>query len=137
MMNCSSDTCRGFMPSLVYLKVIAICIALFLACAVSYLRTTYKAGLCSVPGPRLARYSNLWRLRNAVSGFAPQNFQNVHKTYGKVVRIGPNHVSISDPSMIPVIYGISSKFFKVCFLNEYSFVRELTEALIRPPFMIL
>jgi hypothetical protein len=122
MMNRNSDAFQGFIFSLVYLKVIAIsCIALFLACAVSYLRTANKPGLRSVPGPRLARYSNLWRLRNAVSGLAPQNFQKVHKTYGKVVRTGPNHISISDPSMIPVIYGISSKYLKVCFLNSYTY----------------
>jgi hypothetical protein len=81
--------------------------------AVSYQRTAGKIGICTLPGPRFARYSNIWRVWNARSGRAPQNFQKLHREHGKVVRIGPNHVSISDPALVPVIYGVSSKYIKV------------------------
>lgn len=114
-MNHSSDTHQGSLLGLGHLWVVPIAfVALFLAIAVLFYRTAHKAGLCSLPGPRLARYSNLWRLRNGASGQAPRNFQDLHKTYGKVVRTGPNHVSISDAAIIPVVYGVSSKFVKVC-----------------------
>ncbi|KAL2059856.1 hypothetical protein VTL71DRAFT_10011 [Oculimacula yallundae] len=81
----------------------------------SYQSAPSKAGLCKLPGPRVARYSNFWRLRTSNSGFAPQKFRELHRKYGDVVRIGPNHVSISDPSLIPIIYGVSSKFIKSSF----------------------
>lgn len=71
-----------------------------------------------LPGPLIARYSNLWRIRTVLSGQAPYNFQKLHEQYGPLVRTGPTHVSVSDPSLIPVIYGISSKFTKVCTLSS-------------------
>ncbi|GIZ40796.1 hypothetical protein CKM354_000412000 [Cercospora kikuchii] len=36
----------------------------------------------------------------------------LHKKYGKLVRIGPNHVMFSDAALIPPVYGIGSKFMK-------------------------
>ncbi|KFY97968.1 hypothetical protein V498_01765 [Pseudogymnoascus sp. VKM F-4517 (FW-2822)] len=109
---------QGSLFFLGYPQVFSIsCIALFVACAISYYRTAHKVGLYRLPGPRLARYSNLWRLQNGASRQAPRNFQSLHKTYGKIVRIRPKHVSISDPAMIPVIYGVSSKFVKSAFYD--------------------
>ncbi|PVH68975.1 cytochrome P450 [Cadophora sp. DSE1049] len=46
---------------------------------------------------------------------APRNYRALHDKYGPIVRVGPNHVSVSDPAMIPIIYGISSKFTKTSF----------------------
>jgi hypothetical protein len=37
---------------------------------------------------------------------------DLHRKHGKLVRVGPNHVSISDGDTIPQIYGISTKFIK-------------------------
>lgn len=37
---------------------------------------------------------------------------DLHKKYGKVVRIQPNHVSIADDSAIPIIYGHGNGFLK-------------------------
>jgi hypothetical protein len=73
----------------------------------------FVGALAKVPGPAIARFSSVWRVRNAASGKAPTNYQNLHKKYGSIVRTGPSHVSVSDPTLIPVIYGISSKFTKV------------------------
>ena len=38
---------------------------------------------------------------------------NLHERHGSLVRIGPKHVSFSDSNLIPQIYSISSKFYKV------------------------
>ena len=38
---------------------------------------------------------------------------SLHNKYGLLVRIGPEHVSISDPKYISTIYGINTKFYKV------------------------
>ena len=37
----------------------------------------------------------------------------LHKKYGPLVRIGPNHVSVSDPKAINIIYGLKTGFTKV------------------------
>ncbi|PVH70745.1 cytochrome P450 [Cadophora sp. DSE1049] len=55
-----------------------------------------------------------------VKGDSPANYLKIHQKYGKIVRVGPNHVSVSDPSMIPVIYGIGSKFLKTPFYTTFS-----------------
>ncbi len=79
----------------------------------SWLRAAFAEGLRDVPGPTSARISGLLRLNIARSGDAPKRHRKLHEKYGTVVRLAPNHVSISDPSMIPIIYGINSKFRKV------------------------
>ncbi|KAL3459726.1 cytochrome P450 [Aspergillus heterothallicus] len=43
-----------------------------------------------------------------------------------MVRIGPNHVSISDPAAIPMIYGITSKFLKSDFYIPFAAKHEGT-----------
>ncbi|KAJ4154034.1 hypothetical protein LMH87_010498 [Akanthomyces muscarius] len=48
-------------------------------------------------------------------GHAPMEYRRLHSQYGHIVRTGPKHVSVSDPDMIPVIYGIGSKFKKTPF----------------------
>ena len=74
----------------------------------------YRTGLRSIPGPSLARYSSAFRILLVYKGDAPSRYRQLHEKYGTIVRTGPNHVSVSDPAMIPVIYGIGQKFNKVC-----------------------
>ncbi len=76
-------------------------------------RVAYRTGLRKVPGPLLARFSKLWRFKFVMDGKAPFKYQLLHKKYGPIVRTGPNTVEISDPTVIPTIYGINTKFFKV------------------------
>ncbi|KAH6988450.1 cytochrome P450 [Ilyonectria destructans] len=66
----------------------------------SSIRTRFRSGLRNIPGP--------W-------GDAPLRYRELHQRYGAIVRTGPNHVSVSDPSMIPVIYGIGRNFKKTSF----------------------
>ncbi|KAF4439012.1 pisatin demethylase cytochrome P450 [Fusarium acutatum] len=76
-------------------------------------RLTFRAGLRNIPGPWLARYTTLYRLSLVHKGDSPRQYQLLHEKYGPIVRTGPNHVSVSDPAMIPVIYGIGKNFQKV------------------------
>ncbi|KAL2855332.1 cytochrome P450 [Aspergillus pseudoustus] len=46
------------------------------------------------------------------NGDAPLNYRKVHQRYGPIVRVRPNEVSVADYRMIPVIYGVGSKFTK-------------------------
>lgn len=73
----------------------------------------FRKGLRQVPGPFLARFSGLYRLSLVYAGKAPHEYRRVHQRYGRLVRVGPNHVSISDPTVIPQIYGIGTDFPKV------------------------
>lgn len=87
-----------------------ISIVLLLA---SIIRSRFKYGIRNIPGPTLAAYSRLWNVFVASSGSAPEIFQDLHQNYGNVVRVGPNHVAISDPAYLPIIYGTNNRFLKV------------------------
>lgn len=77
------------------------------------LRIAYRSDLSSLPGPKFAPYSGLYRVFRLWSGQAPAVYLKLHEEYGPIVRTGPNTVSIADPTTVPTIYGISSAFLKV------------------------
>lgn len=81
--------------------------------------TRYKPGLRSIPGPWLASISDLDRLWSAAQGGQMNYHLHLHEKYGPLVRIGPKHVSFSDASLIPQIYGITSKFYKSDFYKQF------------------
>lgn len=69
--------------------------------------------LRDVPGPSIAAWTNLPRLSWVLSNRAHEIHLQLHRQYGKIVRFGPNMVSISDPAEISVIYGFNPIFQKV------------------------
>lgn len=83
--------------------------------------TTYKH-LSKVPGPFSAKFSNIWIGLSARNG---QKFAQVdwaHRKYGKIVRIGFNHVSIADERGLNVVYGHGNGFLKELVSFADSFV---------------
>ncbi|KAK0739378.1 cytochrome P450 [Apiosordaria backusii] len=71
-----------------------------------------------VPGPLFAAISNLPRLRWAWSGGAHHVHMQLHDRHGSLVRLGPNCISVGDPTEIHKIYGTGvslkkSDFYKV------------------------
>lgn len=79
-----------------------------------------QAGLSHIPGPQLAKYTNLWgawtalQLSRAKSGAAVASFsRDLQRNYGSVVRTGPKTVTILDPQAIPLVYGVRAKLDKV------------------------
>lgn len=91
-----------------------VLIILALIFVIRLLVTPLKPGLRSIPEPFLARFSPFYRLLKISKGNAPVFYWQLHETYGPIVRTGPNTVDITDPKAVPIIYGINSKFFKVC-----------------------
>lgn len=87
--------------------------ALLLLVVLHHARLAFRHGLRSLPGPFVARFTGLYRLSMVLYGDSPKQYRELHEKYGSIVRTGPNHVSVSDPSMIPTIYGIGSKYVKV------------------------
>ena len=69
--------------------------------------------LRDVPGPFVAAWTNLPRLSWVLSNRAHEIHIQLHRQYGKMVRFGPNMVSISDPAEISTIYGFNPVFQKV------------------------
>lgn len=66
-----------------------------------------------IPGPFLTSFTNLPRLYWVWSNRAHEKHIELHKRYGKIVRLGPNMVSVADAKEIPQIYDFSGKFTKV------------------------
>lgn len=69
--------------------------------------------LATLPGPFWSRITNLPRVAWVKSGHAHVFHQRLHDVHGRVVRLGPNTVSVSDPDAIPTIYPTREGFPKV------------------------
>ena len=68
--------------------------------------------LRTIPGPYAARFSRIWMVKHSWYGDMHRTMIMLHKRYGKLVRTGPNEVSVSDLSAIKSIYGAGTKFRK-------------------------
>ncbi|KAL8856553.1 MAG: hypothetical protein Q9178_006868 [Gyalolechia marmorata] len=75
--------------------------------------------LREVPGPPLARFSNLWLLYHSRRGQRYLAVDAAHKKYGPLVRIQPDHVSIADPSAIPLVYSYTGGWTKSNYYDAF------------------
>ncbi len=88
--------------------VILLLVNLLWRTASSYLR------LRSFPGPPLASFTNFWLLNKFWKQEPWREIsRELHKTYGPVVRYGPNRLAFGDPASIPTILATSNVFEKV------------------------
>jgi hypothetical protein len=69
--------------------------------------------LRAIPGPILAKITDAWRAIHTHRGRADLKHLELHRKYGTAVAIGPNCVSISDPSLIRTIYSTRNPWKKV------------------------
>ncbi|KAL9001858.1 MAG: hypothetical protein Q9188_005177 [Gyalolechia gomerana] len=77
----------------------------------------------NVPGPFVARFSNLWLLYQARRGRRYQAVDAAHKKYGTLVRIQPDHVSVADSEAIPIIYSHTSGWTKSEYYDAFVSIR--------------
>ena len=73
--------------------------------------TKYRS-LSKYPGPVIAKFSNIWLGLSARRG---QKFAAVdwaHRKYGKLVRVGFNHISIADERGLETVYAHGNGFLK-------------------------
>lgn len=75
--------------------------------------------LLLIPGPLLAKLSNLWLMYQCRRGKRYLAVHAAHEKYGKVLRIAPNHISIADASAIPVIYGHGKGLLKADYYDAF------------------
>jgi uncharacterized membrane protein YecN with MAPEG domain len=85
------------------------CIALYFSAILHRRRQKLK----HISGPSLAAFTDLWRARIQFFGPFVPSLQKLHQQYGPIVRIGPNTVSISDPSHIAIVANPRAGFAKV------------------------
>ncbi|KAK7398523.1 hypothetical protein QQX98_012099 [Neonectria punicea] len=97
----------------------ASCFVLVVVAALTAQWLKYHVQLGQIPGPALARLTNLWRYWDVRNGAHHMTLIALHRKYGDVVRVGPNAVSISDPGAIPKIYGITKGFCKGEFYQAF------------------
>ncbi|KAK5189537.1 hypothetical protein LTR99_001844 [Exophiala xenobiotica] len=92
----------------------------------------YRRQLNSIPGPFLAGFTDLWRFFDALFANPHETHIKLHRQTGSsLVRIGPRTVSVSDPALIPKIYGLNSGFTKTKFytLHMLSYNGQFTPSL--------
>lgn len=73
--------------------------------------TTYRH-LKHIPGPAVAKFSNVWLALGARQGQKYAWVDYAHRRYGKIVRVGYNHVSIATPEGLQTVYAHGNGFLK-------------------------
>lgn len=63
--------------------------------------------LARIPGPVEASLSRLWLVKHTWKGDMHRQMLALHAKHGKIVRTGPNEVSVTDLNAIKKIYGRS------------------------------
>lgn len=88
---------------------------LLVAVVTSYLLSQkFKPGLCKIPGPQIAAFTNIWRFFVTLGRRPEVAHQELHAKYGSAVRLGPNMVSIFDWKAVKEVYGTNTAYVKVC-----------------------
>ena len=95
-----------------YLLPLTILILIILP-IITLIRIRYRRGLREIPGPFFASILPLDRMLSTYSGHQFQRHLDYHAKYGKLVRVGPNHVSLGESDQISNVYSITSRFDKV------------------------
>ncbi|KAK0739418.1 cytochrome P450 [Apiosordaria backusii] len=72
------------------------------------------------PGPFFASISRLWIIKELWQGKSEITQREWHAKYGPIIRIAPDEVVISDPSVIKTIYGAGTTFTKTEFYKAFS-----------------
>lgn len=84
------------------------------------IRNKYQPHIRSIPGPRLAGFTNLWRFWDALTRKPHDTHINLHRQYNSpLVRVGPRAVSFSDPEWIRNVYGLTAGFTKTRFYDMF------------------
>ncbi|EKG18598.1 Cytochrome P450 [Macrophomina phaseolina MS6] len=83
---------------------------LFLTITLTYTITTiiyrlFFHPLRKVPGPFLAKFTELWRTGKYFAGDWHDEILKLHRQYGPIVRLSPNEVSFVDKDALVQIYG--------------------------------
>lgn len=93
-------------------------IALLAVLYVFYYRNIHP--LSKYPGPFLASFTNLWKVRQLWSLHLPDTLIALHEKHGDVVRIGPNQLSFRQGDAVPKIYKAGRTLAKTPFYDGFT-----------------
>ena len=79
----------------------------------------YLHPLAHIPGPLLARLTSLWLYREVYRGTEASTLVELHKKYGKVVRISPKEVDVDDGAALHTIYVKGGGFKKAPYYQNF------------------
>ncbi|KAI0418848.1 cytochrome P450 [Xylaria grammica] len=99
-----------------------------LAFSVSVYRL-YAHPLRKVPGPFLARITELWRTVHYFRGTWFDDILELHRKYGPVVRISPNEVSVVSPDLTKLVYSHGKGTTKTDWYDIWAVVGESSNKL--------
>ncbi|KAG9244214.1 cytochrome P450 [Calycina marina] len=103
---------------------ISIAVQVFAAVAgaiVSFLAWNYLTSpIKNVPGPLIAKCTNWWRFFSIYNNTSVDTQRALHEKYGTAVQVGPNLVSLSDPTVLKTIYSTRGEFLKSTFYDVNS-----------------
>ncbi|KAG8159003.1 hypothetical protein KVR01_011446 [Diaporthe batatas] len=110
------------MPSLYTLTLIAgIALGVIVVRHVlAYLTSPLK----DIPGPFLAKFTNIWRLIDHYNATQISTQRRLHEKLGPAVRIGPNVVSLSDPTLLKTVYSTRGEYLKSDFYSVNDAVQD-------------
>ncbi|KAG6815003.1 hypothetical protein H0H87_005926 [Tephrocybe sp. NHM501043] len=103
------------------LALVAPASLLLLVHLVPYLWDSHNAR--ALPGPFLAKFSDLWLGLVAKGGHRSELVHDLHLKYGPVVRLAPNHISIADPEALPIVYAHGNGALKSDFYDAFVSIR--------------
>lgn len=75
--------------------------------------------LAHIPGPFLASFSGSWRQKRYWAGTWHDDVLELHRNYGRVVRIAPNEISIVDEDAMKLLYGHGHNAKKTTWYNTW------------------
>lgn len=99
-----------------------------------FISNRYQKNLNRVPGPWLNSFTTIPRMWSVYQGSHHLDDLRLHARYGRVVRLAPNLVSVSETSEINQVYGINTKFTKSPFYDLSAVYDD--EGLVPDPFVI-
>lgn len=68
--------------------------------------------LRGIPGPFFASFSYIWLARRATSANQEEQYRDVNRMYGPLVRVGPNELMTDDPDVLRATGGVRNKYGK-------------------------
>lgn len=69
--------------------------------------------LSAFPGPFAAKFTDFFRSYLVTLGDVDIRMRRWHDAWGSAVRVGPNAISLNDPSLIKVLYTTKNPWRKV------------------------
>ena len=105
--------------SIHYLLLAAAFTLALLMTTINAIRSYYR--LSHIPGPPLAAFSRLWLL-SGLSGVRNHlNLYEANQKYGSLARIGPNHLTTSDPELVRRMSATRSSYHRSAWFEAFRF----------------